>query len=108
MDDLHRHLAPDPRIPRAVDLAHATGADLADDLVVGEGLADHPPSEELINSNENTSGFPVFVGISMWRGGGDRNRRLTECEKPKITAICMWRLCVEGWLKGVRYGGLTL
>ena len=34
--DLDRDLAPEPRILRAVDLAHAAGADLAEDLVGAE------------------------------------------------------------------------
>ena len=34
--DLDRHVAPEPRIARAIDLAHAAGAERRDDLVRAE------------------------------------------------------------------------
>jgi hypothetical protein len=37
--DLDRHLALEPRVLGAVDLAHSAGAEGAEDLVEGEGLA---------------------------------------------------------------------
>ena len=44
-EDLDCHITIEPRITRPIDLAHTAGADLRDDLVVGESLSDHQPSE---------------------------------------------------------------
>jgi hypothetical protein len=47
-ENLDRHVSPKLRIMASVCLTHASGADLLDDLVVGEGFADHVAASSFI------------------------------------------------------------
>ena len=53
-EDLERHLAPDARVARAIDLAHAAGAERAGDLVGSEAGADCERHQPILTASIDT------------------------------------------------------
>ena len=54
--NLERHLALELGVPGEVDLPHPALAELVEDPVVGEGLADHGASDPIVTLSEGRPG----------------------------------------------------
>ena len=69
-DDLERHLAAEARVPRPVDLAHATGPERGEDLIgseAGSGRDRQPPApSHLVNHSTIAIVERIRLG-SFWK-----------------------------------------
>ena len=63
--DLERDVATEPCVVRAVDLAHSAPAEVGDDLVVGEGGADHGAA----GRSARIVGGRAYAGGGVWSMG---------------------------------------
>ena len=78
--DLDRDLAPGPSVPRAIQIAHAAGAERRDDLVgakVGSKTQRHPqtlPHLGLVPEAGLEPALPCGKGILREREKGNRSR----------------------------------